>query len=174
MTRDLGLCLLGLLIFAPGCGGLPTRYGTEWSNLSLDKMVDEYGSPDRIENKRVVWVNRGPWKRIVVWDGMDNSEIYAGAANIEQTIAYLVPQNKRDALNDLDEGVMISADGSELSARSSSEERNFLALNLADEVIHGVRTPEQARSYYARTLRLAEAGKSSPYMKGLRFQPARP
>ena len=169
MNRNIWMLWLGLILFAPGCIGTTSRYGTEWSNLSFDKMMDEYGSPNRIEGKRVVWEKKGPWKRIAVWDGMDNYGSFVGTDNIEQTIAYSVPQNKRDAVSDFHEQVAISADGSELSARSSSEERNFLALNLADEIIRGVRTPDEARSFYVLTLRLADAGKTSVYMKGLRF-----
>jgi len=160
---------LGLIFSAYGCVGLPSRYGTEWSNVSLDKMIEEYGAPDRIENKRVVWENKGPWKRIAVWDMMDNSESMSGTNNIEETVAYLVPQGKRNAVYDLHERVTVSSDGSELAVRSSSEERNFLALNLADEIIRGVRTPDEAKNFYALTLRLADAGKTSVYMKGLRF-----
>lgn len=169
MIQNIRMLWLGLLIFTYGCAGALPRYGTEWSNLSLDKMVDEYGAPDRIENKRAVWVNKGPWKRIAVWDEMDNSESMSGTDNIEQTIAYLIPQDKRNAVNDFHERVAVSADGAELSARSSSEEHNFLALNLADEIVRGVRTPEEARSFYVLTLRLADAGKTSVYMQGLRF-----
>src|SRR5579859_1102516 len=45
--------------------------GPDWANLSLSMMVEKYGPPARIEIDRVVWENKGPWKRIVVWDDMD-------------------------------------------------------------------------------------------------------
>jgi hypothetical protein len=170
------LCL-GLIVAASGCGGFassPHPYGSEWSTLSLNRMVDKYGAPDRIESKRVVWLDKGPWKRIAVWDGMDNYDKSAAAGYIEQTVAYLVPPDRRDAVDDFRGRVAVSADGSELSARSTSEARNLLALNLADEIIRGVRTPGEAKSFYAATLRLADAGKSSPYVEGLLFQPLRP
>jgi hypothetical protein len=168
---------IGLLAGCSGQTMSPHGYGPEWSNLSLNMMIDKYGAPDRIEDKRVVWQNKGPWKRIAVWDGMDIYEKYAGVDNIEQTVTYLVPPDRLMAVNDFRDRVRVSADGAELSARSSSEERNCLALNLADEIIHGVKTPDEARGFYVSTLRMADAGKSSPYMQGLLFQspsPARP
>ena len=100
ICKNWRLCL-GLVVLASGCGGFassPHPYGTEWTNLSLDKMVDRYGAPDRIEAKRVVWVDKGPWKRIAVWDGMDNYDKSSAAGYIEQTIAYLVPQDRWDAV----------------------------------------------------------------------------
>jgi hypothetical protein len=152
----------------------PHRFDSEWSNLTLNMMMEKYGVPDRIDTKRVVWLNKGPWKQISVWDGLDDEEGLIGANVVEETIAYLVPRNKRDDLNGFHAEVEISADGAELSTRAPSEERNFLALNLADEIIRGVRTPEAANGFYASTLRLADAGKSSPYLKGLLFRPPPP
>jgi hypothetical protein len=145
--------------------------GPDWANISLNLMVDKYGPPDRIEIGRVVWLHKGPWKRIAVWDDMDLDEVSTFKdRNLEQTIAYVVPAGRRRDLEDFDARIKVSEDGAELSSRSYSEERNFLALNLADEVIRGAKTPEQAREFHAATLTLADAGKSSPYMKGLIFQ----
>ncbi|MDD5656230.1 MAG: hypothetical protein PHF00_03140, partial [Elusimicrobia bacterium] len=59
----------------------------------------------------------------------------------------------------------------ELSSISDSEKKNFLALNLADEIVSGWKDPETARRTYDRLLDLDRAGKSSPYLEGLRFQP---
>jgi hypothetical protein len=139
--------------------------------MSLNMMVDKYGPPDRVEISRVVWENKGPWKRIAVWDDMELHEMSRSKdANIEETIAYLVPEQKRREVEDFSRRVKVSRDGAELSARSFSEERIFLTLNLADEIVRGAKTPSQAKTFYAATIQLADAGKSSPYMKGLLFQ----
>src|SRR5579859_330371 len=69
--------------------------GPDWANLSLTLMVEKYGAPDRIEIDRVVWENKRPWKRIVVWDHMEFGQMsLAMDDNIEETIAYLVPEDK--------------------------------------------------------------------------------
>ncbi len=139
----------------------------DWSNISTNMMIEKYGKPDRVETRRLVWENRGPWKRILVWDEMgffDNARV---ARNIEDTIAYEVPDDKREALKTFSLGLHVSAGGDELSARSSSEERNILLINLADDIVKGRLSPEDARLSYLRTLQLAAVGKSSPKMESL-------
>lgn len=143
---------------------------SDWSNMTNNMMVDKYGPPDRVETLRLVWEHRGPWKKIVVWDELGFLDNNRAARNIEGTIAYPVPADKVDALVSFSRALHVSADGGELSARSTSEERNFLMLNLADEIVKGRLSPEEARVSYLRTLKLAEAGKSSPSMLRLLFQ----
>ena len=142
---------------------------SDWSNISANMMIEKYGPPNRVETHRLVWERRGPWKRIVVWDEMgflDNSRV---ARNIENVIAYAVPADKREELAAFSAGLHVEDDIDELSARSSSEERNFLLLNLADGIIKGKLSPEDARLSYLRTVQLAERGKTSPSMQGLLF-----
>jgi hypothetical protein len=175
-----------------GCAGQPMRGGQsqaagsrsdgpDWANRSTNMIIDKYGPPDRVETNRVVWENKGPWKRIVVWDDMGvtlGSGAIAfsmmnkgGDRNLEEVLAYLVPEDKRRAVEEFSGRIKVSDDGALLSARSFSEERNFLALNLADEIIRGVKTPEEAKAFDSATLKLADAGESSPYLKGLMFRP---
>lgn len=148
----------------------PSRWN-DWSNLSLDAMVDRYGPPTRIESKRVVWEDKAPFKRIAVWDRMENFQGPGAADNIEQTIAYLVPDEARPALKAFSRRVGVSDDGTELSSISFSPERNLLTLNLADQVIRGTRSPQEASDFYELTLRLEAAGKSTPYTQRLLFVP---
>ena len=143
---------------------------SDWSNKSINMMIDKYGSPDRVETLGLVWYNRGPWVKIVVWDELGFLYVDRSSHNLEETIAYPVPVDKRGALSSFSGGLHISANGAELSARSQSEEKNFLMLNLADEIVRGLLSPEDARVSYLRTLQLADAGKTSPSMQGLLFR----
>ena len=143
---------------------------SDWQNVSSTMMVEKYGPPDRMETMRLVWENRGPWKRIMVWDELGFLEHDRESQNLEEIISYPVPGDKRAALASFDRGLHVSADGTELSARSTSEERNFLALNLADEIVKGRLTAKEAGDSYAKTLELSESGKSSPLMERLTFR----
>jgi hypothetical protein len=145
---------------------------TDWSNVSSTAMVEKYGPPDRVETLRLVWEKRGPWKRIQVWDELELLDDDRASSNIEDTISYPVPGKSRGALASFHRGLRVSPDGAELSARSSDEARNFLLLNLADDIVKGSLTPKEARDAYARTLRLADSGKTSPSMERLLFRPA--
>ncbi len=150
--------------------GIGPIRSSDWANLSANAMVEKYGPPTRIESKRMVWENRGPWKRISVWDKLDFHQTLHAAHNLENTIAYYpVPQDKREALRAFDARVTVSEDGTELSAFSFDEEYNYLALNLADEIIRGARTVPEANEFYAATVRLSMAGRASPYMRRLLF-----
>ena len=142
----------------------------DWANVSSIIMVDKYGAPDRMETLGLVWYRRGPWKKIVVWDAPEFMGFGRATRNVEQTIAYPVPDDKRGALASFNLGLRVSENGAELSARSESEERNILLLNLADDIVHGRLTPKDARAAYSRTLELADAGKTSPTMQRLLFQ----
>jgi hypothetical protein len=177
-----GLAALAAAGLFWGCAGpspLPRRSqsagvradGPDWSNRSLDLMIEKYGRPDRVDTTRVVWEKKGPWTRIVVWDDMGARQLDMSADNnLEEIVAYLVPEEKRRAVEGFSRRLKVSADGAQLSSRSVSEGRNFLGLNLADEIIRGVKTPDEAKVFEAATLQLADAGKSSPYMTGLLFQ----
>jgi len=146
---------------------------TEWytySEVMALKLIDEYGPPDRIESDRLTWYDKGPWKKISVWNKEDND--YSGSLgpdDLEQTIAYDVPSDKRKALAAFSGKLVVSRKSQELSVLGNDEPRNLLTLNLAHEVINGIRSPDDARVFYDRIYELSQAGKSSPYLQRLLF-----
>lgn len=139
-----------------------------WPVVSLrtaEAVMEKYGPPDLAVADRLVWYDNGAWKITTVYrDPAEHIDV------LEQTIGYAVPQDKTDALARLDLALRLSRNRRSLSAVSESEETNILALNLADEVVREKRTPEEARALYLRTVVLANAGKSSPYMEKLLFR----
>lgn len=182
MTRPIAACAVLLLVAA--CAARSPRV-SEWdrareetaargsaqgSTLTNEKMVEKYGPPDRMGEDRLVWEDRGPWKRIVVWDELGFLDNSAAGRNIESTVVYPVPADKRMELSSFSGAVRVSADGHELSARSTDEERNMLMLNLADGIVKGRLTVEEARAGYLRALRLDAAGKDQPEMRRLQFR----
>jgi hypothetical protein len=80
-----------------------------------------------------------------------------------------VPSEKRKALAAFTRRLVVSEDGKQLSVRGNSEALDFLALNLAHEIVRGTRDPIAARHFYGRIYLLSQAGKSSPYMEELLF-----
>lgn len=182
MTRTAAACAVLLLLAA--CSASSPRVSewrrardetsnrgfSDWSNITNSMMVEKYGPPDRVETLRLVWEDRGPWKRIVVWDELGFLDNNHAGRNIESFIVYPVPADKKEALLAFSSGLHVSADGAELSARSTGEDRNILMLNLADGIVKGRMTVEEARADYLRTLQLAAAGKEQPSMRRLRFR----
>ena len=56
-----------------------------------------------------------------------------------------------------------------ISARCDKEGANFLALNLAHDIIMGKRTVEEAREMYGAEIMKMKAGQMTDYTKGLMF-----
>lgn len=129
-------------------------------------MMERYGAPE-LAPGAVTWHERGPWKRVSVRAG-------SPGASLEQTVGYRGTYLAVKPLSEFGHGVRIDLDDNELSCASDDESQNRLALNLADEVASGKRGPREAAEFYAKTIKLAAAGKSSPYMTDIQFAPYRP
>lgn len=145
---------------------------SSYSRLQAAKLMQTYGPPDQVKHAELVWNDKGVWRKIRVWDITPYYDSDVGAPNLEQTISYPVLPELRGQLASLNGKLRVSTDGTELSARGASEESILLTLNLADEIVLGRRTPDEANRFYASTLELSLSGKSSPYMERLLFSPA--
>ena len=140
------------------------------SRAAARAMIVKYGEPDRYTEAALVWIKNGPWQKTVVFSGSRSRFFRQMNGNyLVQTVAYRVPAEKAGDLKRFDGRLAIDESRGQLSARSESERINFLALNLADEIVMGGRSVEDARAFYLKTDRLSKAGKSSPYMEGLLF-----
>ena len=64
---------------------------------------------------------------------------------LEQFIDYQAPPEMYDELAVYDGSVIVERTKGEISARCDKEEMNFLAINLANDVAIGERTPDEAR-----------------------------
>jgi hypothetical protein len=144
------------------------------SRRTAEAVIEKYGSPNAIGERVLVWNRRPPWKMILVHRADDAGLYPRRAGSLQQILDYDVPREKLAALDELDLGLSASPSRKELSATNESESINFLALNLADQVVAGRLTAAQARTRYVRTIILAGAGKSSPLMAGLTFVPRGP
>jgi hypothetical protein len=146
------------------------RKWPEAARVTALAMIAKYGRPTRYSKDALVWIDNGPWEKTVVYRGAWPH--FVGRKNkdyLEQTIAYRVPAGKIDELKRFDRRLEVNESRSQLSARSESEPMNFLALNLAHEIVMDRSSVEDARDFYVKTERLSKAGKSSRYMDGLLF-----
>lgn len=129
-------------------------------------MVEKYGQPDSADDNCLIWHGKGPWKRTIV-----HRQGARPDAVLEQAVNYRVPLAKFKELELFEPRLSPNRTRNELSMRSESEPMNFLAVNLADEIIVGWKGADEARGFSAQISKLAKSGKSSPYLEGLRFQP---
>lgn len=136
-------------------------------------MIEKYGQPDEIAKGRLIWNGNGPWKRTTVYrEEVKHNWPMPHTDLLEQTVNYKVPPEKFSDLARFDGSVFAERTKGELSARCDKEEANFLALNLANEVIEGRKDVDEARRFYEQTIQRMLAGKSSNYLQKLLFKPA--
>jgi hypothetical protein len=131
-------------------------------------LIEKYGVPDEMVSSQLSWKDCGAWARVVVFR---DPETPGQSNHLLEAVAYgTVPFDRWREFHAFGRGAGYDPLTRELSARTDSEATNFMALNLADEVIRGVRSGWEARGVYDATQNLSVYGKSSPYMTGLLFQ----
>jgi hypothetical protein len=175
----LALGLLALLVWsAPGAGRTdapetPEAVIRTWpvpERTAARAMIEKYGRPGQFDGQQLVWFHNGAWKRTIVYrQGPHHVAKTTDKDFLEQTVGYIVPADKIEALTEFSPRLEASPTAGELTFASNSEATNRLALNLANEIVVGKRTAADARSVFSRITRLAASGKSFPYLEGLRF-----
>jgi len=138
---------------------------------SAEKMIAKYGKPQETTATMLVWHNNGPWKKTTV--GREESPHDFPKPHTDlmlQTINYRVPPEKFALLAAYDGSVTAHRTKGELSALCDNEEANFLALNLAHDIIIGKRTPEEARKFYTDAIIAKDNGAKPPYTQALQFE----
>jgi hypothetical protein len=149
-----------------------TRGWPEESREAAQLVIDKYGPPDEASDSMLTWHRRGPWKRIVATRTFYRHHFPAPHIDaVESVIDYRVPPDKFSALAEFDGSVIVERTAGEVSARCHDEEANLLALNLMHDIVTGVRTARDARTYYAKEFADYRRGKPTPYMEKLRFVP---
>lgn len=133
-------------------------------------LVERYGEPGASDANALVWLDNGPWRKTVLHrEGFTHSVMGRDRDHLEQVISYQVPEEKVAELQRFDKRISVNRAADELSSHADSESMNFLALNLADDIVKGERTAQGARMFYRKVKMLEKAGKSSPYLEGLLF-----
>ncbi len=134
-------------------------------------VIAKYGAPQEATAMRLVWHNNGPWKQTeLVNEEIPHSFPKPHPDMLKQTISYRVPSDKFDELAEYDGSVIVERTKGEIAARCDKEEANFLALNLANDIVTGKRSAKEARKFYAEAVREM---KHPEYMQGFLFQPSR-
>ncbi len=147
------------------------RNWAEDSRMAAQSLIDSYGQPDVVSDEFLVWMDNGPWKKTIVYkEGISHSFPKPHKGVVEQTIGMQVPVDMYDDLAKFNGSIVIDRNAGEISARSNNEAMNYLALNLANEIVTGKRTVEDARRYFAETANTYTSGQTdNEYTRGLMF-----
>ncbi len=147
----------------------------DWPKASQEAAAflnDKYGPPAAVGHDLMVWEKTGPWKRTVVYRTEHPHEFPAHHTDVmQQWIDYKAVPGKYNDLADYDGSVVLERTAGEISARCDKEGANFLALNLANEIITGKRSVRDARKMYGEQIIAMKAKQPAPYTEKLLFSP---
>jgi hypothetical protein len=138
---------------------------------TANMLIGKYGQPTVLGDGMIAWFNTGPFVQTVLMrDAQPHNFPMPHVDYLTQTIKHTVPANKLDELYQYDGSVWFHRTRGELSAQCDVEAMNFLALNLAHDLITAKRSVSDARAFYARTaMAFTQGDRSSPYVTGLIF-----
>ena len=142
---------------------------------SAERLIQRYGEPSEATASRLTWYDTPDgWKRTelsseeIPHDFPDHHTDY-----LEQFIDYRVPVDKFSALAAFDGSVMVDRTKGEISARCGGTAMNFVAINLAHDIVIGKRSVAEARAEYTRLFRAYEQGDKPPYTQSFQFPVAK-
>jgi hypothetical protein len=143
----------------------------EESREAARLVIKKYGAPDEACESALMWRKPGPWKRMVAYREFSMHNFPAPHIDaVESFLSMRVPPDMVCDLARFDGSVVVNRTRGEISARCHDEEANYLALNLAHDIIHGKRSVEDARRYYGEEFLNYRKKGPTPYMQGLKFE----
>ena len=139
---------------------------------SAARLIDYYGPPDETTPSMLVWRRtKDGWKRTVLSREEVPHDFPAHHTDyLEQFIDYRVPVDKFSALAEFDGSVMIERTRGEISARCGGTSMNFVAINLAHDIVTGKRSVKEARAEYTRLYQAYRSGEKPPYTQAFQFK----
>jgi hypothetical protein len=150
------------------------RLSANWpqaSKTALREMTQKYGMPMSATPIMAVWQNSGPWKYSIVYGSEVQHSFPAPHSDVlEQFIDYRVPADKVGPLAMFDGSLIVARTPGLLASWCDSEASNFIAINLANEIVTGKTTPEEARQRLAQEAQNAKQGKTSTISQGFMFE----
>lgn len=140
---------------------------------TANTLLGKYGQPDVVDDQVLIWHNRGPFVKIALMrDAVQHDWPMPHTDFLTQTVKHRVPADKVEQLWRFDGSVWAHRTRGELMAQCDIEANNYLALNVAHDLIMGKRSVSEARDFFAKTAMAYKNGdRSSPYMNGLLFAP---
>ncbi len=146
---------------------------SEASKMAVMMMKKQYGEPNETTESMMMWNNTGQWKRTVIYAKEYKHDFPMPHTDVmQQWIDYDVPAEKYSDLAMFDGSVVCNRTNGEMSARCDKEGANFLAINLANDVVKGTKDYKTARDFYAKAVKEMINGGKPEYMQKLQFNVA--
>ena len=142
----------------------------ESARAAAKRMFDKYGAPQEVTPNRLVWRDNRPWKSTTVIN-QDVPHNFPAPHNdvLIQVLALDVPIDKIAELAQFDGSITVNRTAGELAAHCDREEHNFIALNLANDVVQGNLNVSQARQRLTELAEAVKQGHQPSYASDIRF-----
>jgi hypothetical protein len=186
-TKRTSLCFLVLagLALTPGPAGAaePRHPGAEagsdvtqgWpeaSRAAAEAMRAKYGAPQEATATTLIWRDNAPWARTIVHKTGAEHDFPAQHRDVlEQTIVYKVPLNFYNAIATYNGSVIPDRTRGTITSFGDNEVTNILSINLAEGIVRGQMSAEQAREAHVAAARDLAAGKTPEAARVLTLQP---
>lgn len=142
----------------------------ETAKKAAKAMIDKYGEPQEQTEGMLIWKDTGPFTHTVVYkEEIQHNFPMPHKDVLEQVINYEVPAEKFSDLARYDGSVIVERTKGTMAARCDKEAANYLALNLAHDIIQGTRTVDEAREMYAGVIMQMLKGEEHGYLQKLAF-----
>lgn len=147
-----------------------TANWNEAARQAARQMFEKYGPPQEVTINRLIWHDNRPWKRTEVINQDVQHNFPAPHTDVlRQTLAIAVPVERYGDLAAFDGSVTANRTAGEFTASCDREEHNFIALNLASDVITRRLTVPQARQRLAELVQETDRGQRVAYAGDVRF-----
>jgi hypothetical protein len=134
-------------------------------------LVTRYGEPQEITPRSLTWYDNGAWKRTILYKEGDLHRFPLPHHDVLwQTVNYKVPLNKLVPLLTYDGSILVDRTRGEITAHCDSEEANTLILNIANTIVTGENTVEQAMAYHAQVVEGMRIHEPEEYPQKLLFK----
>jgi hypothetical protein len=139
---------------------------------SAKRLIEYYGEPQEYSTSQLIWYNtKDRWKRTVLSKEEIPHKFPSPHTDfLEQFIDYRVPLEKYTDLARFDGSVIIERTRGEMSARCGGTSMNFVAINLAHDIITGKRSVEDARKEYTKLYQAYKQGDKPAYTQQFQFE----
>lgn len=147
-----------------------TKHIAEWSvdsKAAAEAMIAKYGLPSDVTSNTLVWQHVGPFSKAVVYkDQVKHLFPIPHNDVVEHFVYYSSPDADQVAkVWDFSGSVRLDRTMGMMSSRGDSEEANVLALNLADQVIKGEKSVDEARMDFGKYLtQLSDASEQPSHL----------
>lgn len=117
------------------------------------RIIGKYGLPNEATQRILVWVGNEPWKRTVLYQsGPVHRFPYSHYDQLEQIVEYRIPIEKMGDLMMFNGSLSANRTRGELAVCCANEELNMAIINLAQAIVMGEQTVNQAREKLAEVV----------------------